>query len=315
MSRQDFHWVGTEEPHKSRRVEILKAHGKELQELMRPEWRTAPICVVLVTIQIAVAIYSVDWSWSWWLATAYIVGGTINHALFLAIHEIVHMLAFRGIWPNNLLACFANIPIGIPYCSTFHGYHMDHHKLQGTDGVDTDLPTQIEGKLVQGVFMKLMFCVGQILFYALRPMLVANPKISTWTAISWLVQISSMLALYETTGSLTPWFYLIMSTFFAGCLHPVSGHFLSEHYEFVEGTETYSYYGPLNYLAFNVGYHNEHHDFPNIPWSGLPRVKEIAPEFYDHLPQTKSWPGTIYDFITQSNMSAFSRVKRRPKKD
>ena len=55
----------------------------------------------------------------WFIFCAYTIGGTLNHNLFLAIHEITHNLAFKGIWANKALAVFANLPIGIPYCATF----------------------------------------------------------------------------------------------------------------------------------------------------------------------------------------------------
>jgi sphingolipid delta-4 desaturase len=113
---------------------------------------------------------------------------------------------------------------------------------------------------------------------------------------------------------MSPFYYWGMSAVFAGSIHPVAGHFISEHYVFTPGQETYSYYGPLNWLAFNVGYHNEHHDFLNIPGSRLPQLKEMAPEFYDNLEITQSWPGTVWNYIMMDNMSGFSRMRREKDK-
>lgn len=49
----------------------------------------------------------------------YVIGATANHNLFLAIHEITHNLAFKGIQANKVLAVFANLPIGVPYSAAF----------------------------------------------------------------------------------------------------------------------------------------------------------------------------------------------------
>ncbi len=92
----------------------------------------------------------------------------------------------------------------------------------------------------------------QILFYALRPGFVRSQQLTIWHFINITVQLVFDYFLVKTFG-IRPLIYLIMSSFFAGSLHPLSGHFIAEHYLW-DGLdqETYSYYGPLNLLAYNV---------------------------------------------------------------
>jgi hypothetical protein len=92
----------------------------------------------------------------------------------------------------------------------------------------------------------------QILFYALRPTFVRSQRLTRWHLLNILTQLVFDFALVTTFGT-RPLIYLIMSSFFAGSLHPCAGHFIAEHYLW-DGMEqeTYSYYGPLNVLAYNV---------------------------------------------------------------
>ena len=76
------------------------------------------------------------------------------------------------------------------------------------------------------------------------------------------------------------------------------------------GQETYSYYGPLNKVSFNVGYHNEHHDIVTVPWSKLPEVRRIAPEFYDSLQSYSSWSSLLVRFIRDSNITLYNAIVR-----
>lgn len=98
----------------------------KVTKLMGYEPLTKYIVFGVVSLQLIVAIalrrtYILS---PWFLFCAYVIGGTANHNLFLAIHEITHNLAFPGVWPNKALAVFANLPIGIPYCAMFKVYRF-----------------------------------------------------------------------------------------------------------------------------------------------------------------------------------------------
>ena len=82
------------------------------------------LCVVLLQLSFAYLLRSTKPLSPTFLLCAYAIGGTANHNLFLAIHEITHNLAFKGIKANKFLAMFANIPIAIPYSVTFKVHPM-----------------------------------------------------------------------------------------------------------------------------------------------------------------------------------------------
>ncbi|ESN98942.1 hypothetical protein HELRODRAFT_66489 [Helobdella robusta] len=310
-SRKDFDWVEIEEPHKTRRKLILEAHP-EIKELMGHDPSLKYKVTIMVLVQLISAYYLRDSHWSLILVTAYCWGGVINHSMALAIHEISHNMAFGHFYPfaNRLFGIFGNSVMGIPYSTMFKKYHLEHHRYQGDEYLDVDIPTKFEAIFFNRTLTKLIWVILQPYFYAIRPLFIRPKPITSLEIINFTFQFAFDVIIYHFFG-FKSMMYLIVGTLLAMGMHPLAGHFISEHYVFKDGFETYSYYGPLNLLTFNVGYHNEHHDFPNIPGCKLPLVKKIAPEFYDNLPCHNSWVKVIYEFITNPNIGPYARIKRR----
>jgi sphingolipid delta-4 desaturase len=267
---------------------------------------------------------------------AYLVGGTCTQSLTLAIHEVPclfgfefrkqnsvvvsdcedgsqlsHNLMFASVFANRWFSMFANLPLVAAYAVSFKKYHMEHHAQQGVDGVDMDIPTPIEGRIFTTSLRKFFWVFFQVLFYAFRPVLVKPYEPGRFELYNWIIQLSFNAAMVYQFGAISVGYFLLSMLLGLGP-HPMAGHFIAEHYVFVEGFETYSYYGPLNFLGFWVGFHNEHHDFPRVPGSRLHKIRELAPEFYDNLPQYTSWSRVLYDYVFTPTVTPFSRMKRGP---
>ncbi|KAH3674187.1 hypothetical protein WICMUC_003429 [Wickerhamomyces mucosus] len=322
----DFYWTDKAEPHAIRRKQILKKYP-QITKLTGPEPLTKYIIFGVVSLQLLVA-YNLRntsfWSWKFFLSS-YIIGATANQNCFLAIHELSHNLAFKKPIHNKLYAIFANIPIGIPYSASFRPYHQLHHKFQGDEILDTDLPTRYEAIILSNILGKAFFATCQIFFYALRPMFITQIKFTYihLLNVAFQVFIDYLMVKYWGGNALL---YFVFSSFLAGSLHPCSGHFIAEHYILsppssynpqtdLPPVETYSYYGILNVLTWNVGLHNEHHDFPYIAWSKLFELNKVANEFYRDLPEHKSWCMVIVDFILGKDVTLWNRVKRKNKSE
>lgn len=308
MGDKDFIWSDDTEPHFSRRKLIMKEHP-EVKKLFGTDKSILFKSLAVAFLQLSIPLFFLsDNPWLFTL-TVLLVGSTLNHILALAIHEITHDLVFKKKALNNWLAIIVNLPMGIPFAIGFKIYHAKHHWHQGTEGLDTDLAIRSEALLFRGIIGKLIWLIIQIPIYGIRPLIIDPIKPQKWLIINWIVQVLFMVGFYYLVG----WLgiaYLLLSLLLATGLHPISGHFIAEHFIFKEGQETYSYYGFWNKLIFNVGYHNEHHDFPTIPGSRLPELRKIAKSHYEHLHVHKSYSKLIWLFLTDKNISLFSRVKR-----
>nr|XP_026690835.1 sphingolipid delta(4)-desaturase DES1-like [Ciona intestinalis] len=316
VQRSSYEWVCTDEPHATRRRAMLEKYP-DLKKLMTVNPHFKWVVAAEVAFQLMMCYFVKDLSWPLLIITTYFIGGTINHSLTLAVHELSHNRAFghgkHAMW-NRVLAFVANFPVGVPFCVSFKKYHLEHHRQLGVDGLDTDIPMEIEGNFFRTTGLKLLWVILQPLLYSARPLFI-NPKpLNRLDYLNLSLQILFNSLLLSSWG-IKPVAYLLLGTAFGLGLHPLAGHFIAEHYMFLKGHETYSYYGPLNILTFNVGYHMEHHDFPSITGSKLPLVRKIAPDFYDDLPQYSSWPKVIYDFVTDSTIGPYSRIKRPHLKD
>lgn len=307
----EYYWSDTEVTHKTRNRAMLKAHGKEIKKLMGPDVLLVFLLSPFIMLQIYIGLHAAQMSWWTLLAMAYVVGGTITHSTFLAIHEITHNLCFRSYLLNDIYAICVNLCVPGPYAMMFKSYHADHHRYLGWDGVDVDIPSDLERHFLSNLPGKFFFLTFQVLFYAFRPPFVRRPAFHTMHVINYVVQFSFDIVIIYFFGW-WPLVYYILSVVLGGGWHPLAGHFISEHFV-LKGDgeqETFSYYGPLNVLMWNAGYHVEHHDFPNIPWTRIAKLNTIAPEFYCDLIRTDSWPGTLFDFLLNPNVGLSSRVLR-----
>jgi len=307
----DFSHSADPEPHRSRTKQILRLHP-EIRSLIGPSSASFWCILGLVSLQFGVAWFVADRPMWLVLILAYTVGAFASHGLFVMIHECAHRLVFRRRLPNILAGLAANLPIFVPGSFSFQKYHLKHHAYQGVYELDADIPSRWEARLVgRSPLGKALWLLLYPLFQAVRSFRVKEvPPIDRWTLTNLAVQIGVNLAVYLLWGpkSLA---YLALALFFSIGLHPLGARWIQRHY-LVDGgeQETFSYYGKLNLLTFNVGYHNEHHDFPSVAWHRLPQIRSIAPEAYADLTAHMSWTRLLFRFLFDREISLYSRMTR-----
>ncbi|MGO8971424.1 MAG: fatty acid desaturase [Myxococcaceae bacterium] len=306
-----FDRVSYPEPHLERTRTLLRTHPEVRELFGREPWSAFWVLFLVGTQLLAAWALRAQPVWLL-LAAAWLGGAFVVHGLWVLIHDSTHNLVFRRARDNAVLQIFAGLPIIFPAAIPFRKYHLLHHRFQGDPDLDADLAGPLEARLVgNGAVRKALWLFTFWAWQAARVPRLKRIKIwDAWYVANLLVQVAFVAAVLGAFG----WrslLYLFMSSVFAIGLHPVGARWIQEHYLTTEGPqETFSYYGPLNRIAFNVGYHNEHHDLMMVPWSRLPKLKAIAPELYEPLYAHRSWTRLGLRFIFDPSLSLYSRRLR-----
>jgi sphingolipid delta-4 desaturase len=311
MKRTSFNWSDECEPHKLRTKEIITEHP-EIRQLIGRNPYTFLIITFCVLLQFGVAIALSDKPWWWALIAAYLLGAFACHTLYVCIHECSHNLLFKNRVLNTLSSIFANFPMVFPTAVSFTKYHLKHHAFQGVEELDADMPYRWEAKLINNSALgKALWLLFYPIFQALRPARLKEIKLfDAWTIVNLLVQVIITAAVVYFFG-FKALLYLTLSLFFSVGLHPLGARWVQEHFlTHGDHQETKSYYGALNTVNLNVGFHNEHHDFPSIPWNKLPKVKQLADRHYESLGYHTSYTKLLLQFLFNKELSVYSRTAR-----
>jgi sphingolipid delta-4 desaturase len=305
-----FLYSQSQEPHRDRTKTLLRNHP-ELRQLIGRNPYTALMILGCVSLQVGLAYLVRDSPWWVLLVTAFSAGACASHALWTLIHECSHNLIFSKTYWNTLTSILANLPHLLPSAVSFQRYHMKHHAFQGVYDLDADLPSYWEARLIgNSTIGKALWLLLFPIFQVTRPPRLKEIRMfDRWIVLNFAVQFAFDAAIYVYFGPKAFW-YLAASFFFSVGLHPLGARWIQEHYLVAPPQETYSYYGPLNTIAFNVGYHNEHHDLPSVPWNHLPAIRSGAPEMYNSLVYHTSWTSLLLKFLFDPGISLFSRRAR-----
>lgn len=310
MPPSRFSWSDQDEPHRARTQAMLRSHPELRRLIGRNAWTGA---LILVAVGAQVAAAAALRAQPWWLLAlaAWVFGAFVDHALFAMVHECAHDLVFPRRWANEAAALVANLPQFFPSAVSFRHYHLKHHSFQGVYELDADLPSEWEARLVgNSALGKALWLLLFPLFQIARTLRLPEIRFfDRWVVLNWAAQIAFNAAVWVVLGP-KALAYLALSLFFSLGLHPLGARWIQEHFLTSDGQETFSYYGPLNAVALNVGYHNEHHDLPSVPWHRLPRIKREAPEFYDSLESHRSWARLLARFVLDPRLSLHSRMAR-----
>ena len=300
--------------HINKRIEIMKKYP-EIREYQKPYYLSIIIIMFLVFIQFIIGYFIQSFNLSFLTIgfISFINANSLYHSFASFIHENSHGLVL-GLKYKSMVSYI--IELGL---STFGGHRnyevthqRNHHVSLNIKNIDSECTHKAHMSNLTNVFSnrllnRLSFLIDLLPFGSIIMQEVGKSKLSNEDKeeIKLLQEyfkinkIDNFHKIVMTIMTCFIFIYLIKLKFYKFVLFRLwtisiyqgkfsifrRGQSISEHYANdynlnIPTQSTYGFWG--NLFGFNTGYHDEHHTFPVVPWIHLPKIKKIAPEYFNN---------------------------------
>lgn len=220
-----------------------------------------------------------------WLIPALLAHGIVLISVFAPLHETIHYTAFKSKWLNNAVAAVFGFVLLLPY-QYFRSYHYVHHRHTQNPQKDPELIdrkpyTKSSYLLYLSGIPTWRWHLAMLWQHAQGK--VEEPYIKAREHEQIITEARVHLALYAllllislfTASSWLFWFWILPVILGQPFLRL---YLMAEHNEcdlgknMLENSRT-TYASPLiNFLAWNMPYHAEHHYLASVPFHALPKL-------------------------------------------
>ena len=214
-------------------------------------------------------------------------------------HDAAHGCVFKSKAASYWIGLLCWSPTGMSY-TIYSNYHLHHHRITNTyPDVDNFVVTDYTKNPVLAKMLMLVVYSFAYPIYFMFQMFRYTKRLSTWKKIRMNLELAAMFSVIGLMAHYLPgkvFFFFYGVPFILGAIL-ASTTSLIEHFQMDPGDDdayssrTYATKMPLlNFVWNNLGYHNEHHKYPGIPWYNLKRFHEAAYPHYDAKVKAEVYP-------------------------
>jgi len=230
-----------------------------------------------------------------WLIPALALHGIVLISVFAPLHETIHYTAFKSRWLNNVVAAVFGFILFLPF-QYFRAYHYVHHRHTQNPGKDPELIGKkpftrlsyawyLSGLPTWKEHLKAIWDHAHGKVEASYLLERSHPKIIKEARIYLGLYLCLFLFSVLSGNTWLLWFWIIPVLIGQPFLRL---YLMAEHSDcdrsenMLENSRT-TYASPIiNFLAWNMPYHAEHHYLASVPFHALPALHAYTGQQVKH---------------------------------